>query len=324
MAELNIHLDVRVAPGLIRWGLGALLMTVVTGELASESVQLQTYYPAPSGVYTNMITTGNTWLSRDGGILAVGTNAASLGAGAKMAVMGGSVGIGTTSPVSTLEVNGNAQVDTNLTVGAPSGNLTVNGNGTIGGNLQVNGNGTVNQGLTVKGTAISAYGGSPAINANGANSAGGGIMLGGDGGFFDYNDGYITFNGNAGLRIAGSGGAGSGNSLLTVQGGEIIYNTANPPASTLSIGTGVAAPAGMVVGPMNAAASGYVVTGQLGIPTCSTVFYSFLISSGYANCPGGTYATMASGIYSQYFFVGNIAPSGQGDFMCCPYAAVAW
>lgn len=52
--------------------------------LKSESLTLSTYYPAPSGIYSKMITTNATYLARDGG----------------------NVGIGTTSPSAALEVNG--------------------------------------------------------------------------------------------------------------------------------------------------------------------------------------------------------------------------
>ncbi|MBI4375673.1 MAG: hypothetical protein HY549_04395 [Elusimicrobia bacterium] len=51
---------------------------------ASENVTLSTYYPAPSGVYTQIITTGRSILARDGQ----------------------NVGIGTSSPATKLEVNG--------------------------------------------------------------------------------------------------------------------------------------------------------------------------------------------------------------------------
>ena len=65
-------------------------------ELESESVTLSTYYPAPSGVYTQMITTGNTFLARDGGF----------------------VGIGTTAPASKLQVVGEGRIDKLTTTGA--------------------------------------------------------------------------------------------------------------------------------------------------------------------------------------------------------------
>jgi len=73
VADLHIHLDLRVTSSVFRWGLAGLLLAVAAGELATESVTLTTYYPAPSGVYTQMITTGNTYLARDGGSVGVGT-----------------------------------------------------------------------------------------------------------------------------------------------------------------------------------------------------------------------------------------------------------
>ncbi|MBI5629735.1 MAG: hypothetical protein HY921_02490 [Elusimicrobia bacterium] len=73
MAELNLRLDIRVTPALVRWGLAGLLLSVFAPELATESVTLTTYYPAPSGIYTQLIATNNTYLSRDGGNLGIGT-----------------------------------------------------------------------------------------------------------------------------------------------------------------------------------------------------------------------------------------------------------
>src|SRR5262249_40585990 len=49
----------------------------VCNELSSESVTLTTYYPAPSGVYSQMITTTNTFLARDGGNVGIGTSSPS-------------------------------------------------------------------------------------------------------------------------------------------------------------------------------------------------------------------------------------------------------
>ncbi|MDD5630060.1 MAG: hypothetical protein PHU21_13410 [Elusimicrobia bacterium] len=62
--------------------MAAALLVTVTPELGSENVTLSTYYPAPSGVYNKMITTGNTYL----------------------ATSNGSVGIGTTAPAANLDV----------------------------------------------------------------------------------------------------------------------------------------------------------------------------------------------------------------------------
>lgn len=89
MADLNIHLDVSVTSAKARWFAAFLLVGLISPELGSENVTLTTYYPAPSGIYAQMITTGNTYLARD---------------------PGGSVGIGTTSPASMLSVSGGVQI----------------------------------------------------------------------------------------------------------------------------------------------------------------------------------------------------------------------
>lgn len=55
--------------------LTGLLMLILAPALVSENVTLTTYYPAPSGVYTQMITTADTYLSRDSGKTILGTTA---------------------------------------------------------------------------------------------------------------------------------------------------------------------------------------------------------------------------------------------------------
>ena len=100
--------------------MAAAMFFSAASELASETVTLSTYYPAPSGVYAQMITTGNTYLARD--------NASN----------GGQVGIGTSNPVagSLLDVEGGAASGVtlnvgNLTVGSAGQPTTVKINGAV-------------------------------------------------------------------------------------------------------------------------------------------------------------------------------------------------
>lgn len=108
MTEIKIRFDLTFNRRFISRALVAAILFGAVPELESESVTLSTYYPAPSGVYTQMITTGNTYLARDGG----------------------NVGIGTPTPGSKLDVNGTANVSSNMTIG---GNATVTGNATVNG-----------------------------------------------------------------------------------------------------------------------------------------------------------------------------------------------
>ena len=70
MAELTLHLS--FGSRSLRCVLAAGMICSAASQVASESVTLTTYYPAPSGVYAQMITTGNTFISRDGGYALVG------------------------------------------------------------------------------------------------------------------------------------------------------------------------------------------------------------------------------------------------------------
>lgn len=88
MAEHTLRLEISVGRRSLRAFLAFAMMLCAAPELGSESLTLSTYYPAPSGVYTQMITTGNTYLARD------------------TATNGGRVGIGTVAPAYLLHVNG--------------------------------------------------------------------------------------------------------------------------------------------------------------------------------------------------------------------------
>ncbi len=90
MSEITIRFDIRLARRTIQGTLAAAMVLAAAAELGSEAVTLTTYYPAPSGVYTQMITTGNTFLARDGAAF--------------------KVGIGTILPAAKLDVTGNVKI----------------------------------------------------------------------------------------------------------------------------------------------------------------------------------------------------------------------
>ena len=75
MTEIKIRFDLTFSRRFMTTLSAVAIMLCAVPELDSESVTLSTYYPAPSGVYTQMITTGNTYLARDGGFVGFGTAA---------------------------------------------------------------------------------------------------------------------------------------------------------------------------------------------------------------------------------------------------------
>ncbi|HEX4048530.1 MAG TPA: hypothetical protein VH309_11875, partial [Elusimicrobiota bacterium] len=75
MAELTVRFDLQFGARTVRFLAAAAMILSAVTEVASESVTLTTYYPAPSGVYSTMITTGNTYLARDGGEVGIQTAA---------------------------------------------------------------------------------------------------------------------------------------------------------------------------------------------------------------------------------------------------------
>jgi hypothetical protein len=78
MADIHIRLDTRISMASLRWGLGLALLACAS-PLGSETLTLTTTYPAPSGIYNRIITTGlggaSTVLNRDLGNTGIGTAA---------------------------------------------------------------------------------------------------------------------------------------------------------------------------------------------------------------------------------------------------------
>jgi hypothetical protein len=75
--RLKFAFKAQLDPPFMSWLLVALFLASLPLEISSESLTLSTYYPAPLGVYAQLITTGvgpsNTLLARDGGNVGVGT-----------------------------------------------------------------------------------------------------------------------------------------------------------------------------------------------------------------------------------------------------------
>jgi len=113
MSDINIHLHIRITPKALLLGAVGFLFFAGAAKLGSESLTMSTTYPSPSGIYNQLITTGNTYLARNNG---------------------GMVGIGTTNPQATLDVNGAVNATGNLTLG---GGVTLRADGTDSGPLQV-------------------------------------------------------------------------------------------------------------------------------------------------------------------------------------------
>lgn len=69
----GLRFEITLSPRSARGPLVALILALASSELGSQSVTLTTYYPAPSGVYGQLITSGNTFIARDGGSAVIGT-----------------------------------------------------------------------------------------------------------------------------------------------------------------------------------------------------------------------------------------------------------
>lgn len=108
MKDISIHIDLRLTRGALQGALVAAMMLASAADLSSEKITLSTYYPAPSGVYTQMITTGNTFLSRDGGRVGIGTSTPSskLHVQGSVRIVDGSQGSG---KILTSDLSGNAR-----------------------------------------------------------------------------------------------------------------------------------------------------------------------------------------------------------------------
>ena len=141
MADLSLRLEVRLTRNTARWGMVAFLMAFFAPELGSENVVLTTYYPAPSGIYTKLITTENTHLARNGSTsVIIGADTTAANGSTRLVVMNGRVGIGTNDPQDLLHLaSGNS-----LRWGSANSQLVSDQGGSVelGGNNSTAGNGS--------------------------------------------------------------------------------------------------------------------------------------------------------------------------------------
>ncbi len=98
---------------------------------SGETYTMETYYPAPVGVYTTVTVTSGTVLARDGG----------------------NVGIGTASPADKLHVNGNATVTGNTVLARDGGTVSV-GASNLAAQLNVNGQAAITGKVKADGVVI--------------------------------------------------------------------------------------------------------------------------------------------------------------------------
>ncbi len=71
--DKTIVIQVRFSTRTLARSLILLAAAALPRELGSESLTLQTYYPSPLGIYSQVTSTGETILARDGGNVGVGT-----------------------------------------------------------------------------------------------------------------------------------------------------------------------------------------------------------------------------------------------------------
>lgn len=183
MSDVDVHLNIAMTPRVFGGALFFLLLGALPRELASEAVTLNSYYPAPSGIYTQMISTGNTFLARDGGFVGIGNNgnvggvgtlgspASTTGANStKLIVLGGKFGIGTPTPAAYLEVKD----PRNAPLGIAVNGQILTGDGASSGGVYLNSAKTQYVGTTGS-SLITLTNGSAAIYVDNAGNVGIGV-----------------------------------------------------------------------------------------------------------------------------------------------------
>lgn len=289
MSELTVRFNLSFGARSVRGLMAAAMILSAVTEVASESVTLTTYYPAPSGVYSQMITTGNTYLARD-----YTSNGSGVTIGGSGAAPAGGIAFGTANPYlqsssyivmpGGLYVQGGTayftnQIQTRGGIHNDSGpNLDLYGGTT--GNTNLDGNATVTGNLTIQGAGL-------------------------------YNlNGYQMMQGNAGdwLRI---------NQGQSWPNGVAAYGPWSFGTSGVSIG---AWNGGIPAGSLNA--TGTVTVGDA---TCAEVEYNIngVTTCAAAGFGGASYVAVQSGIISRYiimpYYTNPVGEQqgGRAPMLCC-------
>jgi hypothetical protein len=318
---MRIRLRIKVTPGLFRAVLAASLLSGLARELSSETVTLSTYYPAPSGVYTQLITTGNGYFSRDG------TTKTQIGSSASGS--GGANRLNILSPDNT--ANDIVEVmPQNLSQGVGIQynriqEIGTNGNNSLYLDAQNTGNiifGNANSSENIGfGTASPPTGPTrwfsfPPLN-DGRNTTDGITWYAPSAGTYGIyrtagawnapNYQQLRFSWDTGLILDGGSAYGLSGTLIQPNGGNVGIGVGlNKASSLLQVGG-----PGQMVGVMGA------------YHACSAV------GTVNASCGVNTYATTMSGMIAKYIALeqpilqalGTAASTVQPTFFCCPCPA---
>jgi len=294
MAGLIFRFDLKFSPRAVRLGMAGAMLLAAAPELSSESVTLTTYYPAPSGVYTQMIATGNTYLARDAGAVGVGTPTPDALAGSKFTIDTSAGGYATAFTVQTaaqpvMAINPWGTGGWVMFDGSNGWNAAIFEGGTVAnaGKVGIGGGPVAPYPLTVTGSEyVTSYltAGAYEPPYQGWATLGPGPSGGntGDGGAAIYNDG-ATYQA---LMVVGNSSNGSGRQVAVWD--ELNVN------GTLVMNPGV----GNIIVPIN---------------DCFQQPYG----AGINGCPAGNeYVTMTSGVDVKYTMI-NDAQDPNGVMLCC-------
>jgi hypothetical protein len=266
MSDIVIRFDLRLGAAWRRGLLTGLLLLTVAPELGSESVTLSTYYPAPSGVYTNMITTSNTYLARDGG----------------------NVGVGTSAPSAKLHVNGTTRLGGAVTVNPGTVSITPAAASIA---LDVAQNSTIRVGQSY----LSSGGPYMHLGMNAYYNGSSWTGTGANGSLLQFDTQNVRFYSHT------NGTSFTQTMLIQGNGDAYHYGAVYAQGSRMDV-------------------SGTVIARNAG--SCTTAHIRTYATTGATSCPGGTYATMYSGIMSKYVVMPRYADvNGFGTtawMLCCP------